>query len=30
MPEKPRPNAADTANSPTSFWVSRKAPIATA
>ena len=30
MPEKPRPKAADTANSPTSFWVSRKAPIATA
>jgi len=28
IPEKPRPNALAIANSPTSFWVSRKAPVA--
>src|ERR1700760_4305425 len=30
MPEKPRPNAADTANTPISFWVSRNPATATA
>ena len=30
MPAKPRPNAADTKNSPASSWVSRKRAIATA
>src|SRR6185503_4976443 len=30
MPAKPRPNAADTANSPASSWVSRKQAIAAA
>ena len=30
MPEKPSPNAAETANRPTSFCVSRKATVATA
>ena len=30
MPLKPRPNAAETANRPASFWVSRKRPIASA